>query len=425
MRSIHSISRFGAALGVPATWRKAASIAAAILVLLRAVDAYADPANLTRQRVAELVGSAPATRVAQSEAGVSGAAVTGAGVLSLENPVISGMGGVRFNPDGTRPFSGVATLSWPVDLGGKRGARADAAKAEHRAATASAQSAERDVLLSALLTHALVLRDERQLAIAEARHAVSERVFLAAQRRRAAGSVPELDVALASLQEKRDASIVVSVAGTRDADKLLLTSVLGLSDSPTVSGSLVPEDTPPTLETLLKQVDERPDVRAASTALDAAQAKAARERSGRWPTLNVLAQYERDDGANIGMIGLAIPLAVLNPNRTEVATSAAEAEAARTRLAQSRTAASGHVRELYTRYLATKAAMDSLAPTAAVVTQAVNLATRGYELGEHDLSSVLLVRREAVETQAALLEAEHAHAAVKIELLIVAKKIPQ
>jgi cobalt-zinc-cadmium efflux system outer membrane protein len=139
----------------------------------------------------------------------------------------------------------------------------------------------------------------------------------------------------------------------------------------------------------------------------------------------VLAQYERDDRANIGLLGLAVPIPVLNANRTEVATTGAEVHAARARAAERRTAAGGQIKELYARYLATKAAMDSLAPTAALATRAVTLATRGYELGENDLSSVLLVRREAIESEAALLEAQHAHGVAKIELLVIAGKVPR
>ena len=62
---------------------------------------------------------------------------------------------------------------------------------------------------------------------------------------------------------------------------------------------------------------------------------------------------------------------------------------------------------------------------AGLASQAVDLATRGYELGENDLASVLLVRREAIEAQAALLDAEHTHAAAKIELLVAAGRLPR
>lgn len=381
--------------------------------------------SLTRARVAELVRGAPATRVAESAARVSGAAVTAAGVLSLENPVVSGMGGVRFNPDGTRPFSGVATVSWPVDLGSRRDTRVEAAKAEQRAATAAAASEQRDLLLDALLKHAAVLRDERQVAIAAARHALSERVFAAAQRRRAAGSVPELDVALAGLQEKRDASVEASAAGERDTNEIALFTLLGLGTNPKVSGSLVPEGEPPPLATLMGGANQRPEVRAATAAAEAAHAKSDRERAARWPTVNVLAQYERDDGANIGLLGLAVPIPVLNANRTEAVTAAAEVHAAKTKLEQARWVANGETKQRYARYLASKKAADELAPTAALATRAVTLATRGYELGENDLASVLLVRREAIEAEAALLEAEHAHATAKIELMVAAGRIPE
>jgi cobalt-zinc-cadmium efflux system outer membrane protein len=404
-------------------------IVSAILAFAWASPAVAqaqpDGIPLTRQRVAELVKTAPAAQVAKSEVGVSRAAVTAAGTISLDNPLISGLGGVRFNPGGDRTFNGVATLSWPVDLGGKRGTRLDAAQAQHRAAIDLASAEERRLLLGAMLLHAAVLRDVRQVAIAAQRHSLSGRLYAAAQRRRAAGSVPELDVALAALQEMRDASAEASAAGARDGDELALATLLGIGERPKVTGSLVPSEEAPPLPGLLKRAEQRADVRAASAALGAARAKAERERAARFPTISILAQYERDDQSDIGLVGLAVPLPILNANRTEVLTSAAEVGTAKARAAQIRTQATGQLRELYARYLATRAAVDSLAPTAALATRSVSLATRGYELGENDLASVLLVWREAVQAEEGLLEAEHRHAAVKIELLIIGGKIPQ
>lgn len=408
-----------------------ARFASAVVVLslfLASARARADgeETSLTRRRVAELVKAAPATRVTQFEAAVFGAAVTAAGVFSLDNPVISGLVGSRFNPDGSRPLSGQATLSWPIDLGGQRGARVEGAKAQHRAALASAESGNRRILLGVLLQHQLVLRDEREVALFTDRHALSQRFYAAAQRRQAAGGVPELDVALAAMQEKQDASSKASAEGAREADLLALLALLGLSSPPSiVEGPLVPEEDPPPLAVLMQTVDQRVEVRAATAALDAAQAQATRARTARWPTVSLQGQYERDDGADIAMIGLAIPIPVLNANRAEVATSAAEVDAAEARAVQSRVMVEGQLKELYARYLATKAAMDSLAPAEALASRAVSLATRGYELGENDLPSVLLVRREAIAVQAALLEAQHAHATAKIELLVTAGKDPQ
>jgi cobalt-zinc-cadmium efflux system outer membrane protein len=405
--------------------RSLAGVAAAWL-LASPAGARADEPALTRARVVELARAAPAARVAGAETAVAGAAVAAAGALSLENPVVSGMGGLRFNPDGTRPFSGVATLSWPVDLGGQPGARDLAARAEHRAASASAEETRRRVLLAALLQHALVLRDERQLGVAAARRALGQRLATAAAKRRIAGSAPEIDVALTRIQESQDASAEAMARGARDADKASLLALLGSpATDPPVEGTLVPAGDVPPLPVLLQAVDQRTDVRAAAAALDAAGARASRERAGRWPTISVLAQYERDDGANIGLLGVAVPLPVLNANRSGVATSAAEVGAAGARAKAAAAAAAGEIRQLYLRYVAARQALEALAPTAALVKQVSELSARSYELGEADLAGVLLVRREAVAAAAALVEAELALASAKIELLVAVGRVPQ
>src|SRR5690242_4437058 len=89
------------------------------VLVLSPVAARAQGVPLTRARIVELARAAPAMRVAQSEAGVARAVASVAGALSLDNPVLQGLGGVRWNPDGGRPFSAQAQLSWPVDLGGR------------------------------------------------------------------------------------------------------------------------------------------------------------------------------------------------------------------------------------------------------------------------------------------------------------------
>src|SRR5688572_17612573 len=85
---------------------------------LLAADAASEEVALTRQRIAELVAGAPLVRVANAEVRVARSAVDASGLVSTENPVISGLGGVRFNPDDSRSLAAVATLSFPVDLGG-------------------------------------------------------------------------------------------------------------------------------------------------------------------------------------------------------------------------------------------------------------------------------------------------------------------
>jgi outer membrane protein, heavy metal efflux system len=401
------------------------ALVAALALLQVPRESRAQERALTRPRIAALVKQAPAVKVARSEVEVSSAQVAAAGVLSLDNPVLSGLGGVRFAADGRRPFNAVASVSWPVDLGGQRGARQGAADAELVTARAVERETNQRVLLAALLQHTLVLRDQRAVTLAEARHKLSERVRVAAEQRYSAGSVPELDVALAGMQEKRDASIEAAAIGDRDADRAALLAALGLTEDAPVEGGLVPSGELPALAALAARIEERPDVRTASSALRASEARAERERSAGAPTLSLLAQYERDDRDNIGLIGVALPIPILNANRAGVATSTAEVGVAQAKLSQARAGAHGRLRELYTRYRATQAAMDSLSPTAALAAKAVNLATRGYELGESDLASVLLVRREALESEAALLDAEYAHATVKVELLVLAGQVPQ
>ena len=389
--------------------------------------AAAQSQGLTRARTVELVAQAPRARANSAQLGVAKAAVGAAGVTALDNPVLSATGGVRFNEDGSRPFAGTATVSWPIEVGGKRSTREQAANAELREAQVTLDLETRRLLTLALLQHAQVLRDEQELRIAEARKENAERVMTSALKRRQAGSVAQLDVSLATLQLGRDAAAASTARGQRDAALLKLQALLGLPANTTanVSGPLVPEGAPPPLEAMLKGVDQSAPVRAAKARLEAAEARVARERAAGAPTLSLLAQYERDDGSNIGTIGIAVPLPILNSNALGKATSAAEVRAAQADYDAVRAATQGELRELQARYDATRKARESLEPTASAVKEAVALATRSYELGEGDLASVLLVHREALEAERALLEIEHQHAEAKILLFLAASRIPR
>ena len=90
-----------------------------------------------------------------------------------------------------------------------------------------------------------------------------------------------------------------------------------------------------------------------------------------------------------------------------------------------RSRAIGEINERYARYDSARRAVEAFAPAAGLVAEAVSLAARGYELGEGDLASVLLVRREAIDAETAMLDAQYAHAAAKLELLINAGRTPR
>jgi hypothetical protein len=112
--------------------------ASVVLSCALAGPAAAEEAPLTRARVAELLRVAPSSRAADARTRAAAAALNAAGATTaLEEPVLSALGGVRFQPDAQRSFSAVASLSVPLDLGGQSAAQGDAARAELRAASAT------------------------------------------------------------------------------------------------------------------------------------------------------------------------------------------------------------------------------------------------------------------------------------------------
>ncbi len=67
--------------------------------------------------------------------------------------------------------------------------------------------------------------------------------------------------------------------------------------------------------------------------------------------------------------------------------------------------AEGELRAAYARYQAARATVDALATARSAVEDAERLATRAYELGQNDLASAVMVRREAALARMSDLEA--------------------
>ncbi|EYF07449.1 Heavy metal RND efflux outer membrane protein, CzcC family [Chondromyces apiculatus DSM 436] len=417
----------GSSGGIGLTSRWAAWVRAALVAwVLLVPEAVAAAEVLTRARVVALSRLAPTVRTASAEVGVARAEREAAGVFSLSNPVLSAAGGLRVNADGRVPVAAAASLSFPFDLGGQRAARVDAAGGALKAAEALGADTGRKMLLAVLLQHAQVLRDERELGLARMRRELAQGLLTTVERRRAAGEIRETDAALATLQASREAAAAVTAEGARDADLAVLVALLGIADeAPTVSGQLLPENDPPALAVLLREAEARTDVRAAQAQAVSARARVGREEAAKWSSLSVSAQYELDEGAHIGMVGVSAPLPLLNANRAAVAAARAEVEVADARLAVARTGAAGQIRQLHARYTSTRAALEALGATAELAKRASALAQRSFELGESDTYSALLVRREALDAQLALLAAEHAHANAKIELLVLSGRVPR
>ncbi len=392
-------------------------LTAAVVVLLAAAHgaapSTADARPVTRADVARMVPLAPEARAARARSSGMSDAASKSGVLSLQNPELYGQAGPRID-SGAAQLAINAGLSVPVDLFGQRATRKDAAAAEATAAAAAARQSTLAPLREGLVLHAEALAAKARAEVFARRLELVEQLVTAADRRRKAGEVAENDVALVRLQLSRERAAAAELEGENQSLAHRLAAILALPEGEMADavGPLVP------VEGVTSSGAPTTAVAAAEAQRQAARARLAREEAAGRPTVSLLGNYELDSGAHIITGGIGIPLPFYGVNDAQVAVARGEAAAADLEVIGVRRNVSGQLASLRARVGATRKALDAIRPAAAEAQEIVARAQRAYAAGESDLPTLLLIRREALETELGVVDAELGHALAKLDLLL-------
>jgi cobalt-zinc-cadmium efflux system outer membrane protein len=287
------------------------------------------------------LAAGPRVALARADSAVARAALLTA--RALPNPSLAAA------YTGDKPSRHVS-LDVPFDAPWTRGPRIGAARAAGRAATLRLLSERIAAQLEVDTTYSMALAAQARFHLARqtARDADSLRAMAVA--RRNAGDASDLDVDLAAVTAGQQASL----AGTDSLDymHLLLTvqALMGLpadSVAITLADSLVlPRDGPPGAaspgvmpdSSLLAAVFAAPSIAAAEATVQAAELAVARERRLVWGLPSLQLGVDWGDPANdppnrlLPLIGVAIPLPLLDRNRGAIAQAEAERDRARAEL---------------------------------------------------------------------------------------------
>lgn len=330
------------------------------------------------------------------------------------------------------------TLEIPLDAPWTRGARVGAARAAMRAAELRMLSEHAAVIVEADTTYTAALAAEARFRLARqtARDADSLRVLTA--RRRDAGDASELDVDLATVAAGQQANGASSDSLSFMSTLLALQALMGLSaDSVAIvlADSLRPASsvTDTLLATFagaaLPRAPVPPSVRSAEASLQAAELAIVRERRSvlGLPAVTVGVEHGDPSGDEKGLlpvVGIALPLPLLNRNRGPIAEATAERDRARAELALARLEARQRflegVRER--EQLLARVARDS-----SLVLRAQRVAARAltaYAEGASALPAVLEARRSAREVLAQYIDDVAALLIVTTELRALTQTLP-
>lgn len=362
-------------------------------------SAAAWSAPLTLEAAIDLALRAnPTLRAAGSEVAAQEGALAQAG--ALPNPELE----LLREGEGSSSRTTTATLNIPIELGGKRAARVEAARQEG-ALAAIALEAERDKVRAdaAAAFHDVVAAQERE-RMARELVALAGRALAAAGKRVEAGTLSPVEETRARVAQGSARIEALQAGRDLEGARIRLAALWGgdarqLSIHAPQAAALPPA---PPLDQLLAQLDRSPAMRHARAQVGQREALARLERARRTPDVNVIvgAQREGPDTRNRAVLGLSVPLPLFNRNdgavldalrRVDKARDQQDAEGVRLRaeLAQA------HAR--LTAALAECALISTeILPGAEDAERAAN---RGFELGKFGLIDVLDAQRVLAQSK--------------------------
>jgi len=360
---------------------------------------------LTLSRVIELAGTKSpevllaATRIAEEEG-----RITGAQVRSLENPKLEAALGPRIGPTTTIDVD--VGVEIPFERGGKRDRRIAAARAGLQREKHASDNARRQAIAIAVGAYYRVLQSEERLRLTEDRKALAEELFRVARERHQGGDAPLFDVNLAQAEMSRAESAIESEKGFLARARAVLAASLGLPSGGDlrVEGDLKDRSffDAVSSETSL---DKRPDLLITLAEVDASRAGIALAEAQAKPDIAFRVGYRHEEGDDIIQAGVSVPLPFFNPGKGPVQEARARSDRARIDAEARKAAVSFEIEGARRSYAAAAESVRLLEKDGLPLQrESEAMARESYRAGKINLATLLLVRRDALDTRREYLE---------------------
>ena len=348
--------------------------------------------------------SSPRVSQAKAKADAAEARAHQAGVspnpeLSLEVENFAGSGAFQ----GLRSTEATLALSQRIELGGKRGARVEVARAERDFAFLSYKSALADLERDIRYAHANLRAAEDRAALARDNVAAAQELLRIAKVLVEVGREPPLRELRAEAQLAEAKAEQARTFGELLVARQLLATLIGSSDTE-LSATVMSEDTPsalpPDTDTL--------DVQLAIAERAAARARVRLARADAVPDITGSAGVRRfGEGRETAFVaGISIPLPVRNRNRGNIDAAQSDSLAAESGLVLARLDANRARYEAQMLLGAAAVRVEALAgPGIAQAEEALRLARLGYNAGKFSLLELLDTRNALTQAKLNLIEA--------------------
>lgn len=376
-----------------------------LLLLPFAAPAVAAAQNLSLPQAIEAAfADNPDLAAARWEIGVAQGERQQAGLIP--NPVLS------WEAEDTRRSTSTTTvmLSQALELGGKRGARIEAASRGQDAAVIELERRGNELRADVVQAFHTALRSQTGLDLAYQSQALAERGLEVAEGRVRAGKSSPVEATRAQVQ-LAETTLMVRRAETmklnsyRDLARVTGSSAVSFDRLEAADVSL---GRPPSSAQLISAIDQAAEMRLARVQIEQRDAAFRSERAQRIPdlTVSIGSQYSREDRERINVVGVSMPIPLFNRNQGNVLAASRRADQARDLrnavelklLTQTQTA----LDQWMTATKDVESFDQIILPSAK---SAVDAATRGFEMGKFGFLEVLDAQRTLIAARGQYLEA--------------------
>lgn len=295
-------------------------------------------------------------------------------------------------------------LSQPFELGGKRGARIDAADRAIDVARVQLEGRQADLRANATAAFFSTLISQERVRLAQASLDLARNGSQAAGRRVTAGKISPVEETKAKVAEASVRLELIQAQGELQTNLQQLRAVTGGTVTITaVSGDSLAIPKPLPQETIEERVANAPSIRQSRLEVRRLGALADLEKAKRIPdiTLNAGAKRDQEMGRNQAVVGISIPLPFFDTNRGNLLEALRrqdkaddEARALELRLRAEVGAASQRYESATSEVLALQ---SDILPGAQ---SAFDAATKGFELGKFGYLDALDAQRTLLQARA-------------------------
>ncbi len=316
-------------------------------------------------------------------------------------------------------------LNQPIELGGKRAARIEAAERGHDAVSADLDTRRAEIRAAVMTAFFDVLIAQERLRLVESSVLLAQRATTAASQRVAAGKVSPVEETKARVAEAGVRVESFQAISELNIARNRLAATWG-SPSPRferVEGAVGTLPALPALEQLNRRLANAPNLLRAQLEVNRRQALTQVERTRRIPDVTVSLGAKRNEelGRNQAIFGISIPLPLFDRNQGNLLEALRRTDKARDELIATEVSLGGELAQAHERLNAARQEVDALQNDILPGAQsAYDAATKGFELGKFSFLEVLDAQRTLLQAKSQYLRTltEGHRAAAEIERVL-------